>query len=139
LQAAIAAEFGFSMPFTVAAREKPDFELIQCVDNTTIYVSAAPNVMLTRSSRDNIDQDILIGIGVLKKLKMDETGNPNQAEFRELKSLMQALFIWSHVGISGYTGKAKNVAIPAWYDLSKAITGSFLSVVTMVYQTKFSP
>lgn len=141
LRDAIEQRFGFSLPFTVEVRDKPDFDLIQAVDNTTIYVAAAPSVGLKREARGDVNQDIGIAIGVLKQLRRDATngGLPDTNEFRELKSLMQGIYVWAHEGVEGYRGKVSNVQMPAWYDLSKAQSpGCFLSIVTMAYNTKFA-
>lgn len=138
LQTAITDEFAFGLPFTIAARDLPNFELIDATDETVIYVAAAPNVDLRRMSRANIEEKTKVGVAVLKRLAKDARGEPSTTEFRELKSLMQAIYQWAHEGVEGYEGRVSSVVFPAWYDFQKAIQGVFLSVVQVNYDVSFA-
>lgn len=144
LQTAIPGEFGFSMPFEIAARPLPDFDQIQAAETTLIQVASAPNIELTRGTRGigrmaetGINQTAKIGIGVVKLLKKNSTGQPDQPEFDELESLVETICKWAHIGVDGFRGQVASVALPAWYDFSKAVSGVFLSVITVNYDTKF--
>lgn len=135
LQEKIPGEFQYTGDFDLGSISIPNFRVIEAAKRLQVKVSGYDRKPENQEkSRTNVMQIHKIGVGIVKLME-HENNLPAEAEMREMKRLAELIERWLWKGITGYL--AIDVQSPL-YDLEKAKSGIFLTVINASYKVSFA-
>lgn len=134
LQAKIPGDFEFTGDFDLCPLSVPRFDGIEATERLQIKVSGIERKPVdNEKNRTSVNQTHHVGVFLTKKLLM-ENDWPQEADFREMKSLSQSIEQWLWLGISGFPAIDVRGAL---FDLEKSKAGIFYTLYIAVFKYSF--